>query len=163
MPAAAMSRRLLRAGSVCFALPLRESLGAKEPAPSVRRFVCVANPFGMLREDFFPAGEGAAAELTGNLAPLEKPGGRFTVFSNLDHGTNRNHGPRCTFLFGVRSADAATMPDGNITLDQFLGHGINGKTRLPVLSTATAFAAHKGRLHLMRGVGVWPVSGRTSP
>jgi hypothetical protein len=148
MPAAAMSRRLLRAGSVCFALPLRESLGAKEPAPSVRRFVCVANPFGMLHEDFFPAGEGAAAELTGNLAPLEKPGGRFTVFSNLDHGTNRNHGPRHIFLFSV---------------DQFLGRVINGKTLLPVLNTATAFAAHKGRLHLMRGVGGRPVSGRPSP
>ena len=54
-------RRVLRAGGVCLALPffesLGESLGGEAAGPAARRFVCVANPFGMLKEDFFPVGD----------------------------------------------------------------------------------------------------------
>ena len=137
----AMSRRrVLRAGGVCLALPLfeslGESLGGEAAGPAAQRFVCVANPFGMLKDDFFPVGDGPDAKLPANLAALEKHRGRFTVFSNLDHGANGGHGLTHTFLSGVKSADAATMPDGNITLDQFLGRAVVGQTRFPVLNTA---------------------------
>jgi hypothetical protein len=145
MSANAMSRRtVLRAGGVCLALPLLESFGATPAERAPRRFVCVANPFGMLKDDFFPIGDGPDAKLPANLAALEKNRGRFTVFSNLDHGVNGGHGATHMFLSGVRSADAATMPDGNITLDQFLGRTVVGRTRFPVLNTAAGPAGTGG-------------------
>lgn len=129
-------RQALRAGGVCLTLPLLESFGAEPTPQAPRRFVCMANPFGMLAEDFYPVGEGADAKLPANMAALEKHRGRFTVFSNLDHGYNGGHGATHMFLSGVKSADAASMPDGNITLDQFLGRAVTGQTRFPVLNTA---------------------------
>jgi hypothetical protein len=96
----------------------------------------MANPFGMLAADFYPTGEGPDAKLPANMAPLEKHRGQFTVLSNLDHGYNGGHGATHMFLSGVRSADAGSMPDGNITLDQFLGRAATGQTRFPVLNTA---------------------------
>ena len=129
-------RQVLQAGGVCLTLPLLESLGAAVSAEAPRRFVCMANPFGMLAEDFYPVGEGPDAKLPANMAALEKHRGRFTIFSNLDHGVNGGHGATHMFLSGVKSADAASMPDGNITLDQFLGRAVTGQTRFPVLNTA---------------------------
>jgi hypothetical protein len=141
MPASRMNnwslnrRQVLRAGGVSLAVPILESLGAAadEPRP---RFVCMANPFGMLAADFFPDAAGLDAALPQNLAALERHRGRFTILSNLDHGANGGHGLTHTFLSGVKSADAAAMPDGNITLDQFLARTVTGQTRFPVLNTA---------------------------
>jgi len=129
-------RQVIRAGGVCLTLPLLESFGAAPSGEPPRRFVCMANPFGMLAEDFYPEGEGPDATLPANMAALERHRGRFTVFSNLDHGVNGGHGATHMFLSGVRSNDAASMPDGNITLDQFLGRAVTGRTRFPVLNTA---------------------------
>ena len=40
------------------------------------------------------------------------------------------------FLSGVKSSEASSMPDGNISLDQFLARQVAGQTRFPVLNTA---------------------------
>jgi len=71
MPASRMNkwslnrRQVLRAGGVSLAVPILESLGAAadEPRP---RFVCMANPFGMLAADFFPDAAGLDAALPQN-------------------------------------------------------------------------------------------------
>ena len=129
-------RDVMRAGGICLALPWLETLArAAEPA-AVRRFVCVANPFGMIHDAFFPTEEALAARLPRNLLPLEPLRGKFTVFSNLDHGINGNHGVTHMFLSGVKSAEASSMPEGNISLDQFLARHVAGQTRFPVLNTA---------------------------
>jgi hypothetical protein len=63
-------RNLLRAAGVTIALPWLETLSrAAAPAPA-ERFVCVANPFGMIQDAFFPAGEGLNAALPVNLAAV---------------------------------------------------------------------------------------------
>jgi len=111
-------------------------MGAAPAANPVRRFVCVANPFGMIHDAFFPAEEGLQAKLPENLTPLESARGKFTVFSNLDHGLNGGHSATHTFLSGVRSNEAAGMTHGNITLDQFCGEHVAGLTRFPVLNTS---------------------------
>ena len=129
-------RNLLRAAGVTIALPWLETLSrAAAPAPA-QRFVCVANPFGMIPDAFFPAGEGLNAALPVNLAAFEPLRGKFTVFSNIDHGDNGGHGGTHMFLSGVKSSEAAAMPDGNISLDQFLARQVAGQTRFPVLNTA---------------------------
>ena len=129
-------RNLLRAAGVTIALPWLETLSrAAAPAPA-QRFVCVANPFVMIQDAFFPAGEGLNAALPVNLAAFEPLRGKFTVFSNIDHGDNGGHGGTHMFLSGVKSSEAAAMPDGNISLDQFLARQVAGQTRFPVLNTA---------------------------
>ena len=134
-------RHFLRGVGVTLALPWLETLArAAAPAP-IQRCVCVANPFGMVADAFFPQQEGLTAALPANLAPLEPLRGKFTVFSNLDHGTSGGHGLTHTFLSGVNSSEAASMPDGNITLDQFLARSVAGQTRFPVVNTAAGPAA----------------------
>jgi hypothetical protein len=97
-------RALLRGTGVCLALPWLETF-AKDAAPAAqRRFVCIANPFGMIHDAFFPAQEGLDTTLPNNLAPLEPLRGKFTVFSNLDHGFSSGHAATHTFLSGVQSA-----------------------------------------------------------
>lgn len=110
----------LRGVGVSIALPWLETLArAAAPAP-VQRFVCVANPYGMIRDAFFPTEEGIKARLPVNLQPFEGLRGKFTVFSNLDHGFNNGHSGTHMFLSGVKVSEALSLPDGNISLDQFL-------------------------------------------
>jgi len=136
-PTSAHSRRhFLRGVGGAIALPWMETLSrAAEPA-AAQRFVCVANPFGMIGDAFFPTEAGLDAALPENLSAFEPLRGKFTVFSNLDHGINGGHSATHAFLSGVRTQESATMPDGNVTLDQFLGEANAGKTRFPVLNTS---------------------------
>lgn len=130
-------RHFLRGAGTCLALPLLEAMSlGEEAAGKTQRFVCVANPFGMIHDAFFPAAPGKDAALPENLKALEPLRGKFTVFSNLDHGLNGGHSATHAFLSGVRSNEAAGMRDGNITLDQFCGEHVAGLTRFPVLNTS---------------------------
>lgn len=132
-----VSRRpFLQAAGISIALPWLETFSrAVEPA-AAERFVCVANPFGMVAEAFFPKSAGLAAALPENLSGFESLRGKFTVFSHLDHGIGGGHSGTHAFLSGVRTVEAATMPLGNETLDQFLGRHAGGRTRFPVLNTS---------------------------
>jgi hypothetical protein len=135
--ATAGSRRtFLKGAGTCIALPWLETFARTAEPAAIHRFVCVANPFGMIHDAFFPAEQGLAAALPRYLTPFEPLRGRFTVFSNLDHGINGNHQATHMFLSGVKSAEAGSMPDGNISLDQFLARHVAGQTRFPVLNTA---------------------------
>lgn len=130
-------RQFLRGAGTCLGLPLLEAMALGEEAGGkTQRFVCVANPFGMIHDAFFPAATGKDAALPENLRALEPLRGKFTVFSHLDHGLNGGHSATHAFLSGVRSNEAAGMRDGNITLDQFLGEQVAGQTRFPVLNTS---------------------------
>lgn len=137
MTAANLKRRhFLRGSGACLALPFFETLACADEPPTTQRFVAVANPFGMIADAFFPARAGFDAELPENLTAFESLRGKFTVFSNIDHGISGGHAGTHAFLSGVRTQEAATMPNGNITLDQFLGEANPGETRFPVLNTS---------------------------
>lgn len=43
---------------------------------------------------------------------------------------------RLLFVSGVKSSEAAPIPDGNVSLDQFLARHVAGQTRFPVLNTS---------------------------
>ena len=130
-------RMFLKSAGACIALPWLETFARAEAEPAaVQRFVCVANPFGMIHDAFFPTEEGLAAALPDNLKPLDPLRGKFTVFSNLDHGYGSGHGATHTFLSGVLTSEVAGMPDGNISLDQFLSRQVAGQTRFATLNTA---------------------------
>jgi hypothetical protein len=89
-------RHFLRGVGVTIALPWLETLARADAPTAAQRFVCVANPFGMIRDAFFPKEDGLKATLPVNLAPFEPLRGKFTVFSNHPF-------KRCTF----QSAGAA--------------------------------------------------------
>jgi hypothetical protein len=91
----------------------------------------------MIADAFFPTETGLDAPLPENLSTFESLREKFTIFSNLDHDINGGHATTHAFLSGVRTQESATMPDGNVTLDQFLGEANAGKTRFPVLNTST--------------------------
>ena len=129
-------RHVLRGLGVSITLPFLETLARADEPPARQRFVCVANPFGMIADAFFPADAGVDAKLPENLAAFETLRGRFTVFSNLDHGISGGHSATHAFLSGVRMQEAGAMPDGNVTLDQFLAEANAGRTRFPVLNTS---------------------------
>lgn len=129
-------RHFLRGVGVSIALPWLETLARAAAPAQIQRFVCVANPFGMIRDAFFPTEEGLKAALPRNLMPFEGLRGKFTVFSNLDHGFSVGHAATHMFLSGVRATAAAGMPEGNISLDQFLASQMAGQTRFRVLNTA---------------------------
>ncbi|MEK0447384.1 MAG: hypothetical protein RLZZ399_2705, partial [Verrucomicrobiota bacterium] len=129
-------RQFLRGAGVSLALPWLETLSrAAGPLP-IQRFVCVANPYGMIRDAFFPSEEGLQAALPVNLVPFEGLRGKFTVFSNLDHGISNGHSGTHMFLSGVKVSEASSLPDGNISLDQYLARHVGGQTRFRVLNTA---------------------------
>lgn len=129
-------RNFLRASGISLALPFLETYAFADQSPQQKRFVCMANPFGMVPDAFFPSDVGKSAKLPSGLEAFEDLRGKFTVFSHLDHGVNGGHSATHAFLSGVRTQESATMPDGNITLDQFLGENQVGKTRFPVLNTS---------------------------
>lgn len=130
-------RHLLRGAGACLSLPLLETMGqAAETDAKAKRLVCVANPFGMIADAFFPTELGIAAALPENLQAFDSLRGKFTVFSNLDHGISGGHSGTHAFLSGVRSSEAAGMPNGNISLDQFCAETVAGQTRFPVLNTS---------------------------
>jgi Protein of unknown function (DUF1552) len=129
-------RHFLRGTGACLALPFLETLVRADAPPATGRFVCVANPFGMIGDAFFPKDAGLGASLPSNLSAFETLRGKFTVFSNLDHGISGGHSGTHAFLSGVRVQEAAAMPNGNVTLDQFLGGANAGRTRFPVLNTS---------------------------
>ncbi|HTU24773.1 MAG TPA: DUF1552 domain-containing protein [Pirellulales bacterium] len=137
-------RQFLRASGVCLTLPLLESVARAEPTHPIRRLVCLANPFGMIADAFFPTETEREAALPENLRSLEDLRGYFTVFSNLDHGISGGHAGTHTFLSGVRMNEAAGMPNGNITIDQFCGEAMAGRTRFPVLNTSAGSSAGGG-------------------
>ena len=134
-------RHFLRGIGTAVALPLLDAMiplraHAADKAPAVRRLVCVANPFGMIPDAFFPAETGPEAALPENLKPLEGLRGQFTVLSNLDHGLNGGHAATHAFLSGVRYNEAAGLPNGNISLDQFCAEHVAGQARFPALNTS---------------------------
>ncbi len=129
-------RQFLKGTGACLALPFLETFALGDEPAEAQRFVCVANPFGMIADAFFPTEPGLDSALPANLAAFDALRGKFTVFSNLDHGISGGHAGTHAFLSGVRSQEAATMPNGNMSLDQFLGEKKAGQTRFPVLNTS---------------------------
>lgn len=176
-------RTLLQATGVSIALPAFESLAAepndtrqREPkwtgqAESPRRMVCIGNMLGFYPEAFWPkptdAGQHTSVErtesngLSPTLTSLKPHRDEMTVIRGLDHGLKGGHFSIHAFLSGVRSIDAKSMPDGNITLDQFAAESIGGQTRFPSLTVGSESGIHGGcQMSWTRaGTRVPPITG----
>ncbi len=141
-------RSLLKAAGVTLALPALESLPRTAHAAathdSPRRIVCIGNMLGFYPEAFWPKEPGKEYTLPRTLKPLEQHRADMTVISGLDHGVKGGHFGIHAFLSGVRSIDAKSMPDGNITVDQRAAETVGGQTRFPSLTIGSETGIHGG-------------------
>ncbi len=160
MPPPRVNRRyFLRATGLSLALPLLDSLsprllGAGTSLSSLpgqvlndtrpHRLVCIGNMLGFYGPEFFPTQHGANYQLPSLLEPLARHQADFTLFSGLDHGIKGGHFAIHSYLSGIRSMDAKSMPDGNISLDQYAAESVGGVTRFPSLTIGSETGIHGG-------------------
>lgn len=154
-------RQMLRAAGVSIGLPFFASLGVaraghdnSQPATAKKRMVCIGNMLGFHPEAFWP--EATVAESTSSFAeqldyklnrtttPLDAIRDRMTLIGGLDHGTNGGHFSIHAFLSGVRQIDAKSMPDANVTIDQYAADHVAGLTRFPTLTIGSESGIHGG-------------------
>ncbi|MGV3483269.1 MAG: DUF1552 domain-containing protein [Planctomycetaceae bacterium] len=172
-------RRLLQAAGVSISLPFFSSLrlasatdAEADSARAVkRRMVCIGNMLGFHPEAYWPA---AAADssptglkehrdfaLGRTTAGLEAVRDQITLISGLHHGTTGGHFAIHSFLSGVRQIDAKSMPNANVTIDQYAADFISGQTRFPTLTIGSESGIHGGcQLSWTRtGTRVPPIPG----
>ena len=158
-------RSLLKAAGVTLALPALESFPRSAQAATKssqpRRMVCIGNMLGFYPEAFWPKESGKGYQLPTTLQPLEKHRAEMTVISGLDHGVKGGHFGIHAYLSGVRSIDAKSMPDGNITVDQRAAETVGGQTRFPSLTIGSETGIHGGcQMSWTRsGTRVPPITG----
>lgn len=126
-----------------------------------KRLVCIGNSFGFHAPHFFPSKAGLIHSLPKALTPLQRHLKRMTVFSNLDHGVKGGHFAVHSFLSGVKQSQAASMPNGNLTLDQRAAEVLGSQTRFPSLVIGSENGLHGGcQMSWTRsGVRVPPIEG----
>lgn len=117
---------------------------AKKAAGERMKMVCVGNSFGMYPEAFFPKKVGTGFDLPHLLEPLAEHRGDFSVFSNLDHGIKGGHFAVHSFLSGVKTEEAKSMPEGNITVDQRAAEYVGASARFPSLTVGSDTGLHGG-------------------
>lgn len=178
-------RNVLRSAGVSIALPWFASLrGSKTTASEhnsakpanasqdvKRRMVCIGNLLGFYPQEFWPStdlkvpssgwADTKNFEFGRSSKPLESIRDDVTVISGLDHGLKGGHFAIHAFLSGVRQVDAKSMPDSNITVDQFAAESIAGRTRFPSLTIGSESGIHGGcQLSWSRsGTRVPPITG----
>ena len=116
--------------------------------------VCIGNMLGFHPEAFWPSAAVAESttefaehrdyELNRTTAPLDAIRDRMTLIGGLDHGTNGGHFSIHAFLSGVRQIDAKSMPDANVTIDQYAADHVAGLTRFPALTIGSESGIHGG-------------------
>lgn len=155
-------RHLLRTAGVSIGLPAFQSLASGQAADrknvneksAGKRMVCIGNMLGFHPEAFWPNAAVAEStmdfvehrdyELNRTTAPLDAIRDRMTLIAGLDHGTNGGHFSIHAFLSGVRQIDAKSMPDANVTIDQYAADHVAGLTRFPTLTIGSESGIHGG-------------------
>ena len=131
-------RTLLKGLGVAIALPWLESLAGAEPvgAGPVHHpcMINVTHKFGMYAPTFHPATAGADWEMTDGLRPLERHRARMTVFKNLGLSVTGGHAAAPCILSDMKRTEAASHPDGGITVDARAAELYATATRFPMLN-----------------------------
>ena len=156
-------RSFLRGTLGAMALPALESVGFAQinSTKASKRLVCIGNSFGFHAPHFFPKDGGKFISIPPALLPLKKHLKNCTLFSNLDHGVKGGHFAVHSFLSGVKQSQAASMPNGNLSLDQRAAEVLGSQTRFPSLVIGSENGLHGGcQMSWTRsGVRVPPIEG----
>lgn len=172
-------RQMLQAAGVSIGLPFFASLGIAKASEAKgeqslapkKRMVCIGNMLGFHPEAYWPeaAADGSTTdlneyrdfELGRTTAPLQSIRNRMTMIGGLDHGTSGGHFSIHSFLSGVRQIDAKSMPNANVTIDQYAADSLAGQTRFSTLTIGSESGIHGGcQLSWTRtGTRVPPIPG----
>jgi hypothetical protein len=101
--------------------------------PKIKRFICLANPFGMHKESFWPTKFGTDFEITKTLEPLRNLRGDFSLFSKMTHGLKGGHVAQLGTLTTILPAQATGYKSGMQSLDQKMAEYTGNHTRFPSL------------------------------
>lgn len=131
-----VSRRTLLRGAAgaTLALPFFESIANNSKTEEVpKRLVCTGVLYSLVPSNFFPEETGMAYKITPLLKPLASQRKKFTVFSQLDHGSEGAGGHHSvhTYLSGIHSKNAKSHAEANISIDQKAAEFVGAKTRYP--------------------------------
>jgi len=145
-------------GGAFVSLPFLETFAADtEKVPM--RMVCVGNNYGFAPVLFFPKDLGKNYTPSPLLKPLEVHKNDLSVFSRLDHpGMNGGHKGTHTFLTGVKSRDAKSMPEGCISIDQKAAFHVGSKTRYPSLQLSSGPDSGARLSWTSAGVAIPPIT-----
>ena len=174
-----MNRRLfLRQAGVAIGLPFLPSLtssqiaiGGHQVVSGSQNMVCIGNMLGFHPASFWPStklvgGEGGLTSLQGfeygtTTQSLHEIREQSTIIQGLDHNTKGGHFGIHSFLSGVKQNEASSMPNGNVTIDQFAAEHVVGKTRFSSLTIGSLEGIHGGcQLSWTRtGTRVPPIPG----
>ena len=143
-------------------LPILESLAAAGDKPSDKipmRMLCVGNNFGFVPSLFFPTGTGSDYEIPELLASMASYRDQFTIFSQLDHGSEGvgGHGGVHAFLSGVLAKNSKGYAEGNVTFDQKAAAHVGPDTRYPSLQLACGSSSGNRLSWSASGVAIPPV------
>ena len=142
----AISRRaMLRGAGTALALPLLDSMipvftaRAATPATPVNRFGVMYVPNGMIMQNYLPATEGKAWELTPTLSGLAAHRGEVQVLTGLTcipppgrpGGAHAKASTR--FLTDISPPTSETWLDAGISVDQILARETGKQTQLASL------------------------------
>ncbi|MBB02334.1 MAG: hypothetical protein CMJ47_06785 [Planctomyces sp.] len=155
-------RTLLQNAGVSIALPFLPSFLSPRTAEAVpsetarpdSKMVCIGNMLGFYPPAFWPDAPNAESQsglaitrdfqLGRTTAPLDAIRDKVSIFQGLDHGTKGGHFAIHSFLSGVRQIDAKSMPEGNVTIDQYAAETVAGQTRFPCLNIGSEDGIHGG-------------------
>lgn len=127
-----MNRRFFTAMGLSSMLPyLNASNNVSEK--KTKRFICLANPFGMHKESFWPKSFGKDFEITKTLEPLKALKNDFSLFSNMTHGVRGGHIAQAAVLTTLLPSQAQAYKEGMQSLDQKIAEFNRSKTRFPSL------------------------------
>ena len=160
----------MRGSMGALALPALESFGLPKGQGGAdlrlangtpKRLVCIGNSFGFHAPHFFPKESGFIQSAPKALLPVQRHLDELSVFSHLDHGVKGGHYAVHSFLSGVKQSQAASMPNGNLSLDQRAAEAIGSQTRFPSLVIGSENGLHGGcQMSWTRtGVRVPPIEG----
>ena len=123
-------------------LPFLDAMAVGSVASTVAvpmRMVCVGTGLGFVPKLFFPGQTGRSYELPELLKPLARHRNDFSVFSQLDHGTDGvgGHGGVHAYLTGLLSKNSRGLPEANISVDQKAAEFVGVQTRFQSLQLAS--------------------------
>ncbi|MCH2206189.1 MAG: DUF1552 domain-containing protein [Lentisphaerales bacterium] len=105
----------------------------KSEVNKTKRFICMANPFGMYPESFWPKTLGKSFEMTETLKPLKEFKEEISLFANMTHGVRGGHPGQQAALTTILPSQAVAFADGMQSLDQKITEYTQAQTRFASL------------------------------
>jgi hypothetical protein len=121
--------------------------------------VCIGTTFGFVPKLFFPEQTGRDYAMPELLKPLEHHRENFSVFSQLDHGSNGvgGHQGVHAFLSGILSKHSKGFKEQNVTLDQRAAAHVGATTRYPSMQFTSGSEPNNLLSWTPAGVAIPPI------